>query len=204
MKQVLGSWILLTAAWTAQAAGSPENNSKYGFATKDYSIEVKVAYFEPYKGSRLAFFTDANPGRQICFSGDGAGNRCVEHFVGALAVVTYSVRLAGGGRPASASIREAVTVSAQSPGLPRRESVSITQKLVNGMATDIQAFGYDDTTLGKADRSWSRNQAQRILWRLCTQELYINKDTRPFAIIEWKHQLDRISIMRIYAPADGK
>jgi hypothetical protein len=46
--------------------------------------------------------------------------------------------------------------------------------------------------------------AQAMLWRLCRQELYMNQDTRPFAIVEWKHALNRISIVRIYAPPDAK
>jgi hypothetical protein len=39
-------------------------------------------------------------------------------------------------------------------------------------------------------------------WRLCRQELYVDKEMKPFAIVEWKHTVNGISIVQIYAPPD--
>jgi len=199
MKTLFGSWMLLALASISQAASAPEQNSKYGFATRDYSIGMTVTFLDPYLGRRLAFFSDS--GKELCYSaGDGTAGRCVEQFVGAVAIVTYSVKLANGGIPGSISIRECVTVSAQSSGLPVRAPFSMTQKLVKGIGSDVQAFGYDEGPLTHAERTSTRRQAQAKWWRLCRQELYVDEERRPFAIVEWRYTLNGINIMHIYAP----
>jgi hypothetical protein len=205
MKSLLGSWMLLSLTSLLQGGSQPpESEVKYGFATKDYSIELRVNSFDSYLGRRLAFLSSVDPGKEVCFSADAGGGPCVEHFVGAVAVVRYSVRLANGAAPRFASIREYVTVSAQSSELPERAPFSMTQKLVNGIGSDIQAFGYDEAPLKRVDRTRTRKLAQAMPWRLCKQELYLNEEPKPFAIVIWKHTLNRISIDHIYAPPDGE
>src|SRR5690348_17175616 len=203
MKKLIASWMLLSFAAMLPAGTPREKRAKYGFATKDYSIQMAVTFFRPYVGRRLAFVSTIDPGKQVCYSADGS-DRCVEHLVGALAVGQYSVRLANGGIPRSGPIREDVTASAHSAGLPERAPVPAIQTLTNGIASDIQAFGYDESALSRAERTRGRKKAQAKLWRLCRQELYMNQDTKPFAIVEWKHTLNGISIVRIYAPSDGE
>jgi hypothetical protein len=78
----------------------------------------------------------------------------------------------------------------------------MTQKLIEGIGSDIQAFGYEEASLKQADRIRIRRQAQAAWWRLCRQELYVDEEVKPFAIVEWKHTLNRISIVQIYAPPD--
>jgi hypothetical protein len=203
MNASVGSWMLLSLAALSQATSAPRNELKYGFVTKDYSIEMKIAFLDPYAGQRLAFSSSVDPGKELCFSvGDGTTGPCMERFVGAVAVVKYSVKLANGRTPTLASIRERVTVSAQSLGLPQRASFSMTQRLVEGIGSDLQVFGYDEGPLKKADRIGTRRQALIMWWRLCRQELYVDNETKPFAIVEWKHTLNRISIVQIYAPPD--
>jgi len=203
MKTSLGSWMLLSLASISQVTSAPENDIKYGFATRDYSIEMKITFLDPYVGQRLAFASSVDAGKELCFStGDGRTGPCIERFVGAVAIVRYSVKLANGKRPSLASIGERVTVSAQSSGLPQRAPFSMTQKLVDGIGSDLQAFGYDEGPLRKSERIRTRKQAQSLWWRLCRQELYVGEETRPFAIVEWKHTLNRISIVQIYAPPD--
>jgi len=201
MKASLGSWILLSLASISQTTSAPGTDITYGFATRDYLIEMKITFLDPYVGQRLVFSSSVDPARELCFStGDGRTGPCIRRFVGAVAVVTYSVKLANGGTPGLASIRERVTVPAQSPGLPQRAPFSMTQKLVKGIGSDLQVFGYDEGPLKKAERIATRKQAQSTWWRLCKQELYVDEETKPFAILEWKHTLNRISIVQIYAP----
>ena len=76
----------------------------------------------------------------------------------------------------------------------------MTQKLVKGIGSDLQVFGYDEGPLKKSQRSPTRKQTQSTWWRLCKQELYVDEETKPFAIVEWKHTLNRVSIIQIYAP----
>lgn len=76
----------------------------------------------------------------------------------------------------------------------------MVETLIKGIGSDIQAFGYDETPLKRADRGRIRRQAQATWWRLFRQELYIGEETRPFAIVEWKHTLNHITIVQIYGP----
>jgi hypothetical protein len=118
MKTSLGSWILLSLSSISQAtaAGTDIN---YGFATRDYLTEMKITFLDPYVGRRLVFSSSLDTGKELCFTvGAGRTGPCINRFVGAVTVVTYTVRLANGGTPNLVSIRERVTVSAQSPGLP--------------------------------------------------------------------------------------
>jgi hypothetical protein len=72
----------------------------------------------------------------------------------------------------------------------------MAQKLIDGIGSDIQAFGYDENPLKHAVRAQTRRQAQALWWRLCRQELYMDEETKPFAIVEWKHTLGRVSIIQ--------
>ena len=201
MKTSVGSWMLLSLAFISQATSAPENDIEYAFSTRDHSIEMKIAFLHPYLGQRLSFSSSVDSEKELCFStSEGMTGPCIERFVGAVAVVRYSVKLANGGKPDLASIRERVTVSAQSAGLPPRPPFSMTQKLVKGIGSDLQVFGYDEGPLKKSDRIRTRKQAQTMWWRLCRQELYIDGEATPFAILEWKHTLTRISIVDIAAP----
>lgn len=201
MKQWLSCWLLLSFPMASRAASPLDHDVEYGFATRDYSVRLSVAFFEPYWGRRLSFFTKADTRKEFCYSGDhGTAEKCIERFVGAIAVVTYSVKLANARTPPLVSIREYVTVSAQSPGLPQRAPFSMTQKLIGGIGSDIQAFGYDEASLKPADRIRIRRQAQAAWWRLYRQELYVDEEATPFAVVKWKHTLNRISIIQIYAP----
>ncbi len=191
-------WLLLGAAAISQAASLREQDIKYSFATRDYSIEMNVASYEPYLGRRLAFSSSADARADFCYSTDGSTTgTCIERFVGAIAVVTYVVKLANGRRPKSATIREYVMVSAQSANLPGRAPFSMTQKLIEGIGSDVQAFGYDEGPLKRGVRAETRREAQALWWRLCRQELYVGEETSPFAIVQWKYTLGRVSIIRV-------
>jgi hypothetical protein len=158
------------------AAASPDS---YGFATGKYTVDMRVRFPAPYEGTRLAVANSS-----VCF----------DNFVGALAVVEFRVK------PAAASMRELVTLVAQSPGLPDRPPYTMTIPLPNGIGTDIQAFGYDEGPAGAIDRAAER-EAAKSTWRMYRQELYLDEDTQPFAVIEWHHTTTRIRILRVSSPA---
>lgn len=196
---ILGAWLALTVPLPAPASDAVT----YGFATRTYFIEMKVAFPQPYQGRRLVFYSSVEPQKELCYSGDGGTlGKCLERFVGAVAVVTFSVRRPDGRPPEEATIRELVTVTAQSPDLPKRPPFAKTVKLIDGIGSDIQVFGYDRTPVKKAGRFRNGGQPMRSTWRLYRQQLYVDDDVRPFAIVEWKHSLDRISIVQIYAPPE--
>ena len=181
-------------------AGPRQKEITYGFATEHYVIEVAVSFLKPYVGRRLVLYNSVDPGREFCPSPDGGAlGRCTEQFMGAVALVRYTVRHWDGKTPACVSIRERVTTMAQSQGLPERPSFSKIQELVDGVGSDIQVFGYDEAGMNQSARIRARHQAKQT-WRLYRQELYVDKEPAPFAIVEWKHAIDRISIVRIYSP----
>ena len=115
--------------------------------------------------------------------------------MGTLATVTYTVKRSAGKLRGKTAIREAVTVDSQSPDLPPRPPVDRTQVLLSGVLTDVQAFGYDESDIPEGEREGVRKQAERRLWRVCRKELYLDRETVPFAIITWCYTLDTIEIV---------
>ena len=168
------------------------------FTTSDHEIKMAVEFSAKYSGKRLVLHDSA--GKEICVAADGISGQCIDRFVGAIALVKYSVRLRAGGTPRSAVIREYVTTIAQSPGLAERPPFAKAQPVVDGSVSDLQVFGYDESSLSQAERSQAGGESRRTVFRSYRQELYLNDESKPFAVIEWKHSYDRIAIVRIDAP----
>jgi hypothetical protein len=173
------------------------SGSSYEFTTEKYSVEMRVSFSAPYEGKRLALYSDGDPGKEVCPPIAGA-SRCIENFVGALAVVEFKVTRVADGKPAPTSIREIVTVVDQSPGLPERPLYTMSVPLINGNGTDVQAFGYDEGPL-PAFRRAAEREAAKTAWRRYRQELYLDADRQPFAVIEWRHTTNGICILRVQA-----
>ncbi len=175
--------------------GAQEREAVYRCDTVDYRIEMTVRFFPPYLGRRLAFYSDTEPGKERCYSGNGDSRSCVEQFVGAMAMVTYRFQPRLRNVPQPATFREVVKVLAQAPGLADRAPYLLEQPLVRGVGTDIQAFGYDESEVAEQSRAALRSE-WRGLWRVYRQELFVNGDSEPFAVVEWKHTLERIQVVR--------
>ena len=45
-------------------------------------------------------------------------------------------------------------------------------------------------------RAAVRTESRARMWRDYRQELFLNGDSEPFAVMEWKHTLDRIEVVR--------
>ncbi len=69
----------------------------------------------------------------------------------------------------------------------------MTIQLRNGVGSDLQIFGYDEDLLPLAERAVQR-KAAKSAWRRLLQELYTDDDQRPFAVLEWRHTIKRISV----------
>jgi len=179
----------------------PEEEVTYGFASESCVIEMTVRFLEPYLGRRLAFYNSLTPHEETCLSDDGkSGKKCTERFVGAVALVRFSVKRRQGKPQTRSTIREHVSVVSQSPDLPERAAFSKTVELLNGTASDTQLFGYDEAAIPEPDRPRALAEAKRTSWRIYRQELFIGGEAQPFAVVEWKHTIDRIRIVRTYAP----
>ena len=177
------------------ALGPQEWKEVYRLDNADYRIEMTVHFFPPYLGKRLTFSSTANPGKELCYSGNGDSSSCMERFVGALATVTYRFQSRRKSMPAAATLREVVKVLSQSEGLDQRPPFIREQPLVLGVGRDIQAFGYDESAAAEPEHSQVAESGARI-WRVYRQELFLNGDSEPFGIVEWKHSLTRIELVR--------
>ena len=186
---VLAGW--LVAAWGA----AHEREAVYRLDTADYRIEMTVQFYPPYLGRKLSFHSSAEPGKELCYSGNGDSHSCVERFVGAVAAVTYRIRARRRNVSQAATYRELVKVEAQSAGLGDRSPYQREQPLRRGVGTDIQAFGYDESEVAAPVRDAMRAE-WRGLWRVYRQELFLNGASEPFAVVEWKHTTDRIEVVR--------
>jgi hypothetical protein len=171
------------------------SGSFYEFTTEKYAVEMRVSFSDPYEGKRLVLYSDGDPGKEVC-PPIAAASTCIENFVGALAVVEFKVTRVADGKPASASIREIVTVVDQSPGLPERPPYAMSVSLINGIGSDLQVFGYDEGPLPASGRAAER-EAAKTAWRRYRQELYLDADREPFVVIEWYHTTSRICIVRV-------
>ncbi len=194
----LGALLLIQLA-TATTFAQERCEVNHSFQASGHSVAMTVSFQPPYLGKRLVFYPDSDPNQAICFSGDGEEGRCMERFVGAVALVKFTVRRANGKTPRSAKLAERVTVLSQSPGLPERPPFSKERLVVNGVGSDIQAFGYDESSVAERERTVMREAARTSLWRIYRQELYLNEDRLPFATVEWKHTLDGITLLNVTA-----
>lgn len=173
-----------------------QRHAMYHFETADFRIEMAVQFLPPYQGRRLVFYNSARPEEELCYSGNGQSGACLERFVGSVAVATYRLKPVSRDVRSAPSFREVVTVLAQAPGMPGREEYQREQALVEGVGSDVQAFGYDESEV--EDRALPAFRTQwRSFWRVYRQKLFVNDDHEPFAVIDWKHTLVRIEMIRV-------
>jgi hypothetical protein len=187
---VLLGWLLLGPC------SAQEREAVYRLDTADYRIEMTVRFFPPYLGGRLVLYNSANPGKELCYSGNGDSSSCIERFVGALAAVTYRFQPLRKSVPAATTFREVVKVLSQSKGLDERPPYILERPLVQAVGSDIQAFGYDEGAVAQPARAAVRAESGARMWRVYRQELFLNGDREPFGVVVWKHTLDRIEVVR--------
>jgi hypothetical protein len=190
------SRIVLLGFLTLGRSGAQEREAVYRLDTADYRIEMTVRFFPPYLGGRLVFYSSANPGKELCYSGNGDSSSCIERFVGALAAITYRFQPRRRNLPAAKTFREVVKVMSQSEGLDERPPYIREQPLVQGVGSDVQAFGYDESTVAEPERVAVRAESRARMWRVYRQELFLNRESEPFGVVEWKHTLERIEVVR--------
>ena len=196
---ILGSCLLVHAG-RVQAESAAAFSGE--FHTAKYVIGMHVTFPAPYEGKRLVVYRSADPQKADCLSVEIGASGCTENFVGAIALVRFTANRADSGKPAAASLREVVTLVDQSPGLPDRPPFAVSIKLVNGTGSDLQVFGYDESPAPPAQRPVERERA-RAFWRRFRQDLYMDKDPQPFAVIEWLHTTTGISILRAGSPVSS-
>jgi hypothetical protein len=63
--------------------------------------------------------------------------------------------------------------------------------LQGGLASDIQAFGYE----AKDGSPAASNAESHEPWCLFRQDLYFDQQSQPFLVLHWKHTLSAIRVL---------
>jgi hypothetical protein len=191
MRRFLFFFVSMLLTW---ASSEPQ---RHIFTAGDHIITMDVRFGKPYVGTRLVFYDDKDPLKPICFTGNGENGACPTRFVGAVAMVTFTVKRATSTLGSKTSIREHVTVMAQSPDLPTRPPFDRAQVLTKGTISDFQVFGYDESDIAEGEREAEREKSRERLWRVCRQELYLNGEIVAFAVIHWRYTLNAVEILQV-------
>jgi hypothetical protein len=172
---------------TALAAGRQEVRRFY---TAEFEIEMVLEYHDRYT-SRGFWFREESSLRQFCLSADGEEDRrCLADFHGSLAIAQYRVRTRSGAR-ALPAMREHVRTVDRDPRLRDRPPFERTIRLKGGIASDLQAFGYETPVEEKLI------SAPHSPWYLFRQDLFLDPQHKPFLAIFWKHALPSIRVLDI-------
>jgi hypothetical protein len=181
-----------TSVGISRAALRPKNENVYRFATPDCDVLMAVEFYDYYSSDGF-WFDERRTDRHYCFSANGEeGRDCLANFSGSLAIARYQVK------PRSrasrlAALREHVRTIDQDDRRDVRAPFDRVIELRQGVASDIQAFGYELET------SATREQPRELYgsWCLLRQDLYFDGHSSPFLVVHWKHALSAIRILDI-------
>jgi hypothetical protein len=185
------------------ASSTPETMPNKAEAMLAYSpalLPIPSSFLPSFRGNRLAFNRGTQNNPDVCLAHSELKAKCPENFVGAVVLAEYSVRLRNGRPARDFNLRERVTTIDQHPDFPKRGLFERTAPAVKGIISDIQAFGYDEDSIPKAEKAQEREAADKV-WGVYRQELYANNDKTPFAVIEWRHTIRSITLVRADAVA---
>jgi hypothetical protein len=189
--QVMGAHLNKMLAFLVTMAGFPAPKANiYTVWTSSCKVEVRVDFPEPYYGTKV-FFRSTNELNSRCVSPNGELSRhnCVDDFVGAMAVVHFQISPIGVSSQQCHTLREFVRTIDQDPQLPDRAPFAQTIEVTDGIASDIQVFGFSQRQLNSMNR-WRISS-----WRMFRQDLFLSNATDPFLTIHWKHTLQPIRLI---------
>jgi hypothetical protein len=182
------------AAFGTSLAASGQSNSEtvYRFAAGDCDISMAVEFFDNYSAKGLWFKEQMTQGR-FCLSGAGDKNRgCLPNFAGAIAIARYHIRYRSH-RPKGLALMERVRTIDQDSRLTTRAPFERTIELQDGVASDLQAFGYQPNDSSTPGESASANGP----WCLLRQDLYLRGEDSVFLVVHWKHTLKAIRLFDV-------
>jgi hypothetical protein len=178
----------------AMALPRPKTEVAYSFATGGCQVSMTVAYYDRYTATGFQF-RELLAGRNFCLSATGEEDRqCLPAFFGSLAIASY--RFAPGANLRGIrAIRERVQTIDRDTRLAHRPAVDRSIELIEGVASDIQAFGYESDP--PASSASSRLPDAGGPWVYFRQELYFAGQSMPFLIVHWRHAFGGIRILDV-------
>jgi hypothetical protein len=176
-----GSIFGAQSAWPAST-----RECLHRFATAECEIEMAVQFYDRYASNGF-WFKDRLANRSFCVSSQGEASRnCLENFTGSLAVARYRVRPRSGARQMTA-LREHVRTIDHDARIDVRPPFDREIRLVQGIASDIQAFGYETAV----------PPGGQDLWCFFRQDLYFDRKPSPFLVVHWRHALSGIRVLDV-------
>jgi hypothetical protein len=169
----------------------------YRFATGRCDIRVSVEFHDRYSSRGFWFNNSFDGPFYVSFKGE-KDQDCTSNFVGSLAIARYEVRSHSKQRQVSA-LREYVRNIDRDDRLEPRPPFDRKVELHRGVASDIQAFGYEADGLSPRPATLFDSASP---WYYFRQDLYLEADSAPFLIIHWKHAVTAIRMLDII-PAGG-
>jgi hypothetical protein len=185
----------------ARALPPPKEEAVYSFATAECGVRLTVEFHDRYSSSGFSF-QDLSADRRFCLSASGEAERnCAAGFVGSLAIARYRFR------PHSESgriggLREHVRTIDQDAGLRYRPPFDRTIELREGVASDIQAFGYETAPPPSPTGPMVPDADSGGPWYYFRQDLYFGGRPTAFLVIHWRHTFSAIRILDVI-PGDG-
>lgn len=174
------------------ASTEPPPETVYRFTAGDCDVRMVVEFLDRYSTKSL-WFKDQLGQQRFCVSGAGEENRnCLTNFVGAIAIARYHIE-SRAKRPGRLALREYVRTIDQDARLVARAPFERTIELRDGVASDIQAFGY------QPDSSSAANEAEDVNgpWCLFRQDLHLEGEESLFLVLHWKHTLNAIRLFDV-------
>jgi len=184
--------------WSSAGLGAPlmasrqsKSENDHRFATAEWDVRMTIEFYDRYS-SRGFWFGERQTDRHYCLSAKGEEDRaCLANFSGSLAVVQYRIRPRSK-LPRPPALREHVRTIDQDARLNARAPFDRTMDLQHGVASDIQAFGYEANPSVREPPPDNNDP-----WCLLRQDLYFEGGSSPFLIVHWKHALSAIRILDI-------
>ncbi|HZS56727.1 MAG TPA: hypothetical protein VFA65_20135 [Bryobacteraceae bacterium] len=155
---------------------------------------MAVEFLDNYS-TKGFWFKEQTAQRSFCLSGAGQENRtCLPGFAGSVAIARYRIR-SSSKLPKSFGLMERVRTIDQDSRLMLSAPFERTIVLEDGVASDVQAFGYDSDSLSP-DIS-SELAATNGPWRLLRQDIYLRDQDSLFLVLHWKHSLSAIRLFDV-------
>jgi len=174
------SFLRASAALAAAPPAKPPE-TVYHFSVGGCAVTMTIEFYDRYRSAGF-WFNERRSDSSFCLSAQGeTGGKCLANFQGALAIARYRIR------PHS-KLREHVRTIDQDHRLVNRPPFERSLSVVDGVVSDIQAFGYEGN--GPAELGPEP-------WCFLRQDLYFDMQQTPFVTVHWKHSLSAIRLLDV-------
>ncbi len=175
-----------------------KDETVYNFVTPACTIRMTIEFYDRYS-SRGFWFEERRKGKDYCLSANGEKeHNCLAGFVGSLAIARYRVQPRSQS-PDTLLLRESVRTIDRDSRLKERPPYERSLRLEGGLASDIQAFGYE-----AKDGSPAASAESCEPWCLFRQDLYFDRQSEPFLVVHWKHSLSAIRVLDLIPGQDTR